>query len=121
MTRLLLTSIFCAFLLISCSQSKDIGEKVAPRDTSITKTNSFSEFFFDSAAMEKFISANQMSDSLKNRIRSFYNNRNYQFAWFFNDSLAEYASTFINMQNDYISYSGDSTLYNRALQQHIDS
>ncbi|HXL56561.1 MAG TPA: hypothetical protein VN958_09910, partial [Chitinophagaceae bacterium] len=47
--------------------------------------------------------------------------RNYEYAWFFNDGIADYASTFLNMQNDYIAYFHDSSLYNPQLQQLFDS
>jgi hypothetical protein len=71
--------------------------------------------------MEKFISEASLNDSLANRMRSFYNSRNYEYAWFFNDGIADYASTFLNMQNDYIAYFHDSSLYNPQLQQLFDS
>src|SRR5207249_3846839 len=62
-----------------------------------------------------------LNDSLANRMRSFYNSRNYEYAWFFNDGIADYASTFLDMQNDYIAYFHDSSLYNPQLQQLFDS
>jgi murein L,D-transpeptidase YcbB/YkuD len=71
--------------------------------------------------MEKFIVTHALNDSLANRMRSFYNSRNYEYGWFFRDGIADYASTFLEMQNDYISYSGDSTLYNPQLSRLFDS
>jgi len=107
---------------ISCSQhSQEASAQSTPRDTSITTRNSYSPLFFDSASMEKFIRENTFNDSLSRQLRAFYNTRNYQYAWFFSDGLADYAATFLQMQNDYISYSGDSTIYNPKLQQLLDS
>ncbi|HEU4471505.1 MAG TPA: hypothetical protein VFR58_10495, partial [Flavisolibacter sp.] len=57
-------------------------KKVSKRDYSITKANSYSTLFMDSTAMEKFIAGKKLSDSVARRMRSFYNTRNYQFAWF---------------------------------------
>jgi murein L,D-transpeptidase YcbB/YkuD len=94
---------------------------VEKRDTTIKKTNSFSDLFFDSTALESFIQNEHISDSLANEFRSFYNGRNYQFAWFFQNGLAEQARSLWNMQSEYISYSGDSSLYNNYLQNLIDT
>ena len=54
-------------------------------------------------------------------MRSFYNARNYQYAWFFNDGPAEQVYNFLNLQNDYIAYSRDSSLYDPSLQQVFDT
>ena len=62
-----------------------------------------------------------MHDSLKKRIRNFYNARNYQFAWFFNEGMADYASSFHDAYNDYINYSQDTALKNPSLEQLYDS
>jgi L,D-transpeptidase YcbB len=106
----------------SCTESfKQAASQPVQRDRSITPANSYSQLFFDSAAMEKFIVSASIRDSLAKRMRSFYNSRNYEYGWFFNDGIADYASTFLEMQNDYISYSGDSALYNPLLSQLVDS
>ena len=95
----------------SCKQSGNgVQAQQTPRDTSITVKTSYSEIFFDSTSMENFISKQSFHDSLKRRIRNFYNARNFQFAWFFNESIAEYASSFYEVYNDYMNYSRDSTL-----------
>lgn len=119
-TYLIYIAIAITCLLQSCRQN-DADAQVAERDTSITVRNSVSELFFDSLALEHFIATHPMHDTLSNKLRSFYNSRNYQFAWFYRDGMADYASTFLALQNSYIDYSGDSTLYNADLQQRIDS
>jgi hypothetical protein len=55
-------------------------KNISKRDYSINKSNSYSDLFLDSAAMEKFIVSKKIPDSLGRRMRSFYNTRNYQFA-----------------------------------------
>jgi L,D-transpeptidase YcbB len=107
---------------VSCTESfKQAASQPVQRDKSISPANAYSQLFLDSAAMEKFIVAYSLNDSLASRVRSFYNSRNYEYGWFFNDGIADYASTFLEMQNDYISYSGDSTLYNSELSKLFDS
>lgn len=110
----------CALWLLTCCQQAS-RKPVAPRDTTINKNNSYSGLFFDSATMEKFIAAEDLHDSLGSRIRNFYNARNYQYAWFLDSGVAEYVPTFLTLQNDYIGYSGDSTLFDPQLQKMIDS
>ena len=58
---------------------------------------------------------------LKKRMRNFYNARNYQFAWFFKEGMADYASSFYDAYNDYISYSQDTSLKIYSLEQLYDS
>ncbi len=71
--------------------------------------------------MEKYIAAEKLHDTLADRLRNFYNSRNYQYAWFLDGTIAEYVPTFIEMQNNYIGYSGDSSLYDPKLEGIIDS
>jgi murein L,D-transpeptidase YcbB/YkuD len=113
--------IFCTFILFGCSNEKKPAFEIKPRDKGITMANSYSELFFDSTAMEAFISKEAVADSLADRIRSFYNSRNYQFAWFDSTGIAEYVRSFLNLQDQYISYARDSSLSNPFLRQLADS
>lgn len=121
MKKLLLFIIVIAGSAACNQSSRRATPPVAPRDNTITRANSYSELFFDSAVMEKYIRAESLQDSLGDRIRSFYNTRNYQYAWFLDSGVAEYVPTFLAMQDDYIGYSGDSTLYDPQLQRWVDS
>jgi len=117
-----LAYLILAVFFTSCIQSPQKTEaQVTARDKSVTSAVSYSDLFIDSTSMEKFIKQQGLRDSLANKLRSFYNNRNYQCAWFFKEGIAEYATTFYEMCNDYIGYSGDSTLYNPLLQKLYDS
>src|SRR4051812_39618125 len=107
---------------ISCSQhSQEASAQTIPRDTTITRSNSYSPLFLDSSSMEKFIHENTINDSLAKRLRDFYNARNYEYGWFFHEGIADYAATFLQLQNDYIAYSGDSTIINPVLKHLADS
>ena len=109
----------CCFI-VACKEQEE-KFVVQPRDESITVNNAYSTLFFDSTAMESFIASQSLGDTLADRMRSFYNSRNYQFAWFDSTGLTENVYSFLSMQGQYISYSRDSSLYNPFLQQLQDS
>jgi murein L,D-transpeptidase YcbB/YkuD len=96
-------------------------KNVSKRDYSITKANSFSDLFLDSTAMERFAKANKLPDSLARRMRSFYNTRNYQFAWFTSSGLTEQARAFWNLHDYVTTYDNDTTLRDKALQKRMDA
>lgn len=121
MKKSLLLLTCCLLALSSCFKNKKKLPEVVQRDTTITVENSFSELFLDSTRLSQFMSKNPLTDSVTNQMQSFYNGRNYQFAWFFPDGMADFVTTFLNLQNDYIYYSGDSTLYNAKLTARVDS
>jgi murein L,D-transpeptidase YcbB/YkuD len=125
------TAILCG-LMASCQSpngNKSAGEddsdkpesekKVTKRDLSITKANSYSDLFIDSTVMEQFITENKLSDSIARRMRSFYNARNYQFAWFSSDGLTEQARGFWNLHDYVTTYDKDTSLNDKALQKRM--
>ena len=121
MKQLVLFLTVLSFLFLTCRSPGSKVPVVEKRDTTITVSNAYTQLFFDSLALEQYIQQQQYSDTTANQFRSFYNARNYQYAWFFNDGPAEQAYSFLNMQNDYIAYSGDSSVYNPILQQVFDT
>lgn len=108
--------------LFSCKQngSNQLNAKVK-RDTTITAAISVNQLFFDSTRMENFIQTQKFHDSLVKALRNYYNGRNYQYAWFYENGLAEYANTFFENYYDYLSYSGDSSLFSPELKSNYDS
>ncbi len=113
--------LFILTIMYSCSNQQKPVSNTEKRDTSITMKNSYSKLFLDSIKLEQFIETHRIPDSLAEQFRSFYNARNYQYAWFFNDGPAEQVYNFFNLQNDYIAYSRDSSLYDPSLQQVFDT
>lgn len=101
-------------------QKDSNGNKISKRNYSITKANSYSSLFLDSTVMEKFIADNKLDEEITRRMRSFYNARNYQYAWFSNDGLTEQARGFWNLHEYATTYSGDTTLKNKKLQNQMD-
>ncbi len=119
-----LISCFLVILIIigSCRRTgSGANGQIVARDTSIKAATSYNEIFFDSLGMETFISTHHLHDSLVKRMRNFYNGRNYQYAWFFKEGIADYASSFYNVYNEYINYSKDSLLKDQSLQLLYDS
>jgi murein L,D-transpeptidase YcbB/YkuD len=123
--------ILCS-LLAACNAQENSGtataddeqaapvKKISRRDVSITPANAYNDLFLDSAAVEAFIAEHKMPDSISRRIRSFYNTRNYQFAWFSSKGLTEQARGFWNLHDYHTSYNHDSVLHDKALQKRMD-
>lgn len=122
----LICSVFIACNSNSQTQDgqKNSGEpgkekKITKRDYSVTRANSYNDIFLDSNTVENFIAQKKVPDSLSYRIRSFYNARNYQFAWFSSSGLTEQALAFWNMHN-FAVYEGDNSLKDASLQKKMD-
>jgi len=105
----------------SDSDSSSTGKKKTKRDLSITKANAYNDLFFDSLVLVKFLAENKVDEDIARRITSFYNARNYQFAWFTNNGLSEQARGFWNMHNYQTTYANDSLLKDKALQAKMDA
>ncbi len=105
----------------SSSKKTEKEKKVTKRDVSITPGNAYNDIFFDSLALVNYMAENKLDDSLVRRMTSFYNARNYQFAWFTSDGLTEQARGFWNMHNYQTTYGKDSTLKNKTLQKRMDN
>jgi len=125
---------FVCCLLVACSYNESDKENkqgsevstnrkknISQRDGSINISNSYSDLFFDSTAMEQFIQKKKIADSIADRIRSFYNTRNYQYAWFSSDGLTEQARGFWNLHDYITTYDTDSSLKDKALQKRMDN
>ncbi|HEX2534756.1 MAG TPA: L,D-transpeptidase family protein [Chitinophagaceae bacterium] len=114
-------------LLASCQNAESTAgtareeKKISSRDRSITPANSFSTLFLDSSALEAHITAKAIPDSVARRIRSFYNARNYQYAWFSGDGLTEQARGFWNLHDWHTTYNKDTILQDKALQKRMDA
>ena len=100
--------------------SAEAKKNVSKRDYSINKSNSYSDLFLDSTAMEKFIASKKLPDSLARRIRSFYNTRNYQFAWFSSNGMNEQTYAFWNLHDYVTTYDNDTSLRDKKLQKKMD-
>ena len=132
MIRALFMAYLC-LLLAACNGIGDVDpdspeareekqkKNVSKRDYSIDKSISYSDLFLDSNGVESYIEKNNVPDSLSRRLRSFYNTRNYQFAWFTSEGLTEQAFGFWNLLDYYTTYSEDSSLTDKSLKKRIDN
>jgi murein L,D-transpeptidase YcbB/YkuD len=107
------------FLLTNC-KGQPTKNTSSFRDTSITASNSFSELFLDSAKLETFIVDEHMHNVSAKRLRNFYNSRNYQFAWYTKDGLAEQTRTFLNLHDSFIQLTSDSMQMDKQFHQKMD-
>jgi murein L,D-transpeptidase YcbB/YkuD len=96
------------------------AKNISSRDYSITKANSYSDLFLDSASLDDFIARHHVADSVANRMISFYNTRNYQYAWFNSDGFTEEAQAFWNLFDHYLTTSGDTLLVNKTLEKQMN-
>ena len=110
-----------SLVLASCAEPAANGQAIAPRDKEITGKNAFSTLFFDSTSLEQFLEDRSLPDTARQLVRNFYNQRNYQFAWFDSTGVAEQSLHFWNLQANYLEYSRDSSIYNPYLQAWADS
>ena len=102
-------------LVVLFSNCKRKEEKKVVRDTTITPKNAVTKLYVDSLEMEKYISGQQLEDSTANRLRNFYNSRNFQFAWLAETGLAEQAKVFYELDKNYTTNSGDTTRTDKLL------
>lgn len=97
------------------------AKKVTDRDYSITPEVAYNDMFLDSMAMENYISERQLADKkIATRIRSFYNARNYQYAWFSSDGLTEQARFFWNQYVYAANHLKDTNLINSEFYKQAD-
>ena len=104
MKKLLPLILLATALFTGCSQEKE-EKKVSKRNYSITKENAYNDLFVDSLVVMEYIATHAIPDSISRRIISFYNTRNYEYAWFSSDGLSEQAMGFSSLLN----FTGDTT------------
>ena len=133
MIKTIIASLLFFTLIISCNNKRKTGtgssestesaekeKKISKRDFSINASNAYNDLFFDSMVLVKFFADDKTDDKLIRRMTSFYNARNYQFAWFTNNGLTEQARGFWNMHNYQTTYANDSALKDKSLQKIMD-
>ena len=100
--------------------TSELQKKITKRNLFITPANSFSDVFMDSMSMEKFITEAKVDDTITRRMRSFYNARNYQYAWFTSTGLTEQARGFWNLQSYYTTLKKDGSENLKTLTGQMD-
>jgi murein L,D-transpeptidase YcbB/YkuD len=78
------------------------------------------ELFLDSSNVEITLKNLNISDSTAQQIRSFYNSRNYQYAWVAENGITEHGQYFWNLHNQYLRLTRDSSIYDNALHDTVE-
>ncbi|MBA2329416.1 MAG: L,D-transpeptidase family protein [Flavisolibacter sp.] len=111
---------FIPIAIFSCrnsgANSAETTETFLSQDSYAALTN----LTLDSTIIEKFIGEQKIDKVVAEKIRSFYNSRNYQYAWFNEDGVAEQAHVFWDLHNQYINYSQDSSFFDKQLHHQMD-
>src|SRR5690242_3297895 len=108
-------------LLAACNGSapKDKNHIVSV-DTTINQTNAYSNLETDSSTIENYIRKNKVKASIADKMRNFYKDRNYHFAWFSSDGLTEQARSFYNLHNLYIKAKIDTSIFDKHLHETME-
>ena len=104
-----------SFLFITCNSSNT--NKITARDTTINQKTSYNNLFLDSVTIEGFIVNEDSLKKYRSQFFDFYDQRNFEFAWFDADGMTEQAHYFYNLQNNFAATLNDSSIYNSQLQQ----
>ncbi|MFT4094346.1 MAG: L,D-transpeptidase family protein [Niabella sp.] len=127
---LVLISIIISLLAYSCRflEKKEETQKIIKEEKPVTRvdvtidtSNSFNSLFIDSSLAHSILEQNKPGDTLTNRIKSFYNSRNYQYAWFSKEGIPEHTISFWNLLKNYLNYSRDSSVYNQWLTNKMET
>jgi murein L,D-transpeptidase YcbB/YkuD len=132
MKHFIFYTLICCSFFISCKgqngQSSDSSDtkdekkrNISARDVSITRANAYNDLFLDSSAVAQFIAQKKLPDSIARRMTSFYNARNYQYAWFASNGLTEQARGFWNLHDYATTYENEKALADKALQKRMDA
>ncbi len=111
-----------AALISSCDSTGKKNKKVIRKatyskiDTSINPSNAYNDLFMDSTAVNSYLRADTtLSEELKKAIVSFYNSRNFEYAWFSSEGLPEQTKSFWNLLKNYYNYSDDKTILDKKM------
>jgi murein L,D-transpeptidase YcbB/YkuD len=117
-----------ALLLAACDNMTETNalnspksRKISSRNLAINRSNAYNDLFLDSTTVENFITEQKIPDSISFRMRSFYNSRNFEFAWFSSEGLTEQARGFWNLYNNHLSTTDDTVLRNKDFMKRMKS
>jgi len=112
MKHSLFTLLFFSFCTIACKLKHP---KKIFRDTTINKITSYNNLFFDSNRIDEFLETDSSYAKFKEQFHSFYKERNYEFAWFDSNGLAEQTHNFYNLLNAATTELNDSSFINSKM------
>lgn len=95
--------------------------RITGRDTSIDTSNAYNKIFLDSITLRKFTEIHKIPETTADRMISFYSARNYAYAWFSPEGIPEQTHTFWNILKNYVSYSADSSVFEKSFAQKMEN
>ena len=98
----------------------NVERNITSRDVSITPDLAYSDLFLDSSKIAAFLDSSEMEENNQRSFLSFYNARNYQYAWFAKDGLTEQARGFYNLYLFNASHRSDSLTKDKSLKERMD-
>lgn len=122
-----------AFLLLASCQNMEgnfkasnahegkSSDEVIARDESITAANAYSDLFLDTATVERYIRSQALDAAQAQEVRNFYNQRNYQFAWFASDGFTEQGRGLWNLYEVADSTDKDRGKTEKSFRTRVDS
>lgn len=90
-------------------------------DTSIITSSPYTSLTLDNPSLDHFIMADSIDDKYARKIRDFYANRNYQFAWFDEQGLTEQGDAFWNLHQMLAGKLGDTAASDKRLNQTMET
>ncbi len=123
MRKLFLFAFILAIIAGSCKNNpfKKTSKKEIQVDNSINKKTSFNNLFIDSNAINSFLASHPEYQKYSQQYSDFYKLRNYQCAWFDSSGMIEQAFNFMNLIGNAVNVYNDSSLYNKQLENEVDS
>lgn len=92
----------------SCKQEPK--KPVIVQDETITPQTAITKLVFDSTFVANYLDSTTTNEENASQIMDFYIGRNFQYAWFNEDGIAEQTRTFWNLRQYYIQQNNDQTL-----------
>lgn len=119
----LLLFVFLSLCSTACtsSESEEHRKSVAPSEAKMKwrEENAFTNLFLDSVKLAKFINDNKIDDDRSGNMKDFYRSRDYQYAWFTEDGLAEHTKAFWNLHLGHVDVKLDSAASEKWLHQQM--
>jgi murein L,D-transpeptidase YcbB/YkuD len=111
--------ILSAVVFFSCTDKRKPLIAQVPRDSTIVPAVAYTNLKLDSTAVAQFLLTQATEEDFIPRIRNFYNNRNYQYAWFDEQGLTEQGEAFWNLHQLQEDEDKDSSLSARRLHDNM--
>jgi murein L,D-transpeptidase YcbB/YkuD len=110
--------VFFMLLCFGCSSVTNPNPHVSPSDPPVSATR-YTSLVVDTTTLNRFIKNEVRDPNDARRIRAFYSNRNYQFAWFDEQGLTDQGEAFWNLHQMLGGKLGDTAAFDRELARNM--